>query len=1709
MDSQREGKEMKGKSRSKIAVLLTLLLLVSSVFGSSAVFAETGDAAEPNLGEESREAKTYDFEDWITDAKLMVKTDSGDYEEITDQTVAKDAAARMEIEYKAPEKGDDGKVFLLYPGDTLEYQLPDTVKIINAQEGSVYDGPDEIGTYQITKSTEESGAKIRINLDDDFLTEDGRSGVTGMVSFDGKLNLQAGGTETETVTIKLGDVELTVSVKPDIQEDIADVKLVKDHSVIDGYKTKYKITITAGKNNTIPLTNLQVKDWFNTEFSNNKNYIPINYISYIQNSLEFDNANAKGITGVDVRFDDSKKEAYLAITGSMNAGDKLIIYYNAEFDSDIYEKLNKSTANGQLSASGVIRNTAKVTTAEGASGSDWEERSIFKTWIKKTGSVQDDGSIRYLIYANAKPIRNLKGWTFKDTIDENQIFDDERGLTVRKYDSVDNLVGQKLLAEETKQLDKDKNFWEYTEESEQEDGSGYFYTFEYYTYPEDGLYNVKLNNKITLYKDTENNGGSTSISVPYSLFSLTKALSGYDFEAGTLTWKSTLTSKKGEAVSGSAMTPVIPEGAVYRDWLGASKGHKHYFEESSMNLVLKDGDGTPLEAGEDYTVKLENKEAKDYNDQFTVTFLRDVKAPVTLTYASKGDFPNNDENVRYRNYSQLQIADEKWNADAYVDYYNSHFLAKSANNDLNEQERTFSWKLTVNEEKADFGSAKTVIKDSLPEGLEFVKGSVESPSSGVAANFSYDSDKRVVTADLQGISNKKAVLKIVTKITDEELFASEAAREFVNKAQLIVGSKAFPEVSAAKKVSYKPMTKELASYNENTAPYANYKLTVNKAGAKLSEDSGTIQVVDKMENTTYVPETLTVKNLKTGETLPESAWKLAIDSDNKGFKLTLPDETPLEITYKAYVSGTAGESQNLNNKAALQTEKEKVIEVESKNEMIVEQSKATATGNPKLTLSKVDAEDGKKYLQGAKFELYKIKELKDGEQASLDKANLELVDTYVSDEKGKVLFNNLNRDTYYCYQEVKAPEGYVVDETPRAFIILSRDSQITDIPDWVMEAASGLRLSAVNDYGKLKVTKKFQEEGEAAANGDYPDGTYYLSVYQNGKLVEVDGEPLTQAITVKDGKAAYDSVTFRVPLSETPYQVYETDKDGKRLTSDNDPAFYPNDEEGFIVTGEGTEIKVNEENTSAETAITNNRFPITEQKVTKLWEGDEEAGIERPASVNVQLYADGKPYGEPEKLTADEGWTHTWRHLEKKAQDGKQIEYTVKELDADGNPVEDEGTYDENYTAFYAIDDKTGEVTITNYHQPEQYMYLGQVHIRKDVVSGEGENAQPQKVTDTFYVALFEDKELTAMATDFDGNPAMKEIAFKGSSSEEAVIDNMPVGPTNHPVTYYVAEVDKDGNPVDETFKYQATVANGAIRLDIENCDNKEEPAVITNAFGNQISVSGTKTWVDDDESTRPESIELILQQNGRDYVDANGDKYMKTVTAEDGWTYTFENLPEYDAEGKAYEYSVKEGYVEGYTSETDGMDVVNTQDYVGYYYEGTIRITKEVMLKDEPYNVKDVYYAGIFNDKDYSDPLMNEDGTQYIVPLTLNDECETEIEISVPFNKENSAEYYITEVDENGVPVEKVNGLQYKASIQGSKILLDTDDTEGSVKIVNTYDKEKAGKSGRSGNGKDTPNGSGAQTGDNSDMTWLVLTMLAALTLMGILALNRKRKHS
>ncbi len=85
-------------------------------------------------------------------------------------------------------------------------------------------------------------------------------------------------------------------------------------------------------------------------------------------------------------------------------------------------------------------------------------------------------------------------------------------------------------------------------------------------------------------------------------------------------------------------------------------------------------------------------------------------------------------------------------------------------------------------------------------------------------------------------------------------------------------------------------------------------------------------------------------------------------------------------------------------------------------------------------------------------------------------------------------------------------------------------------------------------------------------------------------------------------------------------------------------------------------------------------------------------------------------------------------------------------------------------------------------------------------------------------------------------------------------------------------------------------------------------------------SISGQKTWIDEDNKyqTRPSSITVKLMRDGRVYT-------RKTVTAEDNWSYTFENVPVYkDNVGTKYEYSIEEDYVEGYIASYEGNNIIN-----------------------------------------------------------------------------------------------------------------------------------------------------------------------------------------
>ena len=82
--------------------------------------------------------------------------------------------------------------------------------------------------------------------------------------------------------------------------------------------------------------------------------------------------------------------------------------------------------------------------------------------------------------------------------------------------------------------------------------------------------------------------------------------------------------------------------------------------------------------------------------------------------------------------------------------------------------------------------------------------------------------------------------------------------------------------------------------------------------------------------------------------------------------------------------------------------------------------------------------------------------------------------------------------------------------------------------------------------------------------------------------------------------------------------------------------------------------------------------------------------------------------------------------------------------------------------------------------------------------------------------------------------------------------------------------------------------------------------------------VEGSKTWDDADnqDGVRPESITVNLMANGKK-VDT------VTVTAEDEWKYSFENLPKFEA-GKEIKYTISEDAVEGYETKVDGFNLTN-----------------------------------------------------------------------------------------------------------------------------------------------------------------------------------------
>ena len=284
----------------------------------------------------------------------------------------------------------------------------------------------------------------------------------------------------------------------------------------------------------------------------------------------------------------------------------------------------------------------------------------------------------------------------------------------------------------------------------------------------------------------------------------------------------------------------------------------------------------------------------------------------------------------------------------------------------------------------------------------------------------------------------------------------------------------------------------------------------------------------------------------------------------------------------------------------------------------------------------------------------------------------------------------------------------------------------------------------------------------------------------------------------------------------------------------------------------------------------------TALNVKKVWDDADNADGLRPASVKVQLLADGKAAGQPVELSAANEWKHAWGDLPKLA-DGKTIKYTVAEVDVP-----------EGYASVVTGNASFG-FTITNTHAVKTTA-VGVKKIWND--GNDQDGLRPAEVT----AQLLANGEVVA------------EAKLSAQNAWAHQWTDLPIFANGKAIEYTVAEADV---PEGYTSSVMGSATDGFTLVNAHTAAT--------------TSVSVHKEWKD--SAGNPQSgvhpavtAQLYRTVAGQASAMAG---YAATLDETHGWAASWDNLPAKDA-GRDVEYSVQEadvpaGYTSGVTKAADG----------------------------------------------------------------------------------------------------------------------------------------------------------------------------------------------
>ncbi|MEH6944543.1 SpaA isopeptide-forming pilin-related protein [Bacillus sp. JJ722] len=505
----------------------------------------------------------------------------------------------------------------------------------------------------------------------------------------------------------------------------------------------------------------------------------------------------------------------------------------------------------------------------------------------------------------------------------------------------------------------------------------------------------------------------------------------------------------------------------------------------------------------------------DENSKIITCDLGDINEKQTITFKttvdSNNDHATNNQSTYY-NTATIEHDGITDSTDKVPVQVTSNVIKKAVAESYNYEDRTITWKLTINENNMSLTDIE--VRDTIPDGFEYVEGSAKTSIVDIGT-FSSQDRTLVFTANKDQVIKEQFDITFITKVSKPDEFFKTNGEIYVTntatiKADEIPGTVTSNEASTdiqnnivSKDGNINKDAKSITWQVEVNPNYINLPKNVTikdtlQEGLELDVDSVKLYSA-KVDSKTGA--------LTKGAEVALEAGSIQYDGKTRQFDFTFPDiATSVPSAYilvfdtDVMKEGTYTNSVTFNGTGSDLTDQS--------TSQVIDQAimGGTGTGNTRtISMEKVD-KDTKQKLSGAEFELW----------MDHPRTGKTFVRTVSSDSEGQVSFDRLRSGIKYTVKEVKAPEGYQLSSTLFEFTLDSKEKHPNETKSYSFE----------NE--RIKGAVQFMKKGK---DGQPLSGAEFKLYYKADTTFEL---PVGQAISDQNGMVTFENV----PLGE--YVIKET-----------------------------------------------------------------------------------------------------------------------------------------------------------------------------------------------------------------------------------------------------------------------------------------------------------------------------------------------------------------------------------------------------------------------------------------------------------------------------------------------------------------------------------------------------------------------------------------